>query len=190
MKQHHWKYRFFPYLKALLLPDLRRSTLRGDSVRLLVLMAIDLAVVGSFPPYRLVDLTTPYMAFLFISRPAPRSLLLLLIAGITLEHHGSMPAGSYVCAYLMAMTVITLMRHQVAWRSYFPWMVTLVGVQGWVVLFELFMYLIKDPSFFAHNLPFLFSQGLKMLWALAMGTFFYLNSSKALGEERGFGISS
>jgi hypothetical protein len=188
MKQQRWN--FYTLLKTMLLPELRRTTLRGDLLRLLLLLALDLAVVNNLSPAHLIDLTSAGLTFFFISRPAPRSLLLLLVAAITLEQHSSMPAGTYICAYLIAMTVLILMRQEVAWRSYFPWLVSFASVQAWVVGFEFLVYLVKDPSFFAHNFAFICSQSLRIASSVLIGSLFYLNSSKALGEDHAFDLSS
>jgi hypothetical protein len=63
-------------------------------------------------------------------------------------------------------------------------------VQGWLLLFELFVSYLKDASFFAYNIPYLLSQSVRLGSAITLATIFYLSNSPAIGEDQTFGISS
>ncbi len=175
---------------GILLPSLPSPRFGVDVLRLLLILALDLAIGSTIFPHHLMDLTTAWLSFLFISRPPLRALLLLILAAVTLEEHGALPAGIYGCSYLIALTVISILRKQIAWRNYFPWLVTTALVQGWIICFELFVFYLKDSSFFAYNISYLLGQSLRLGSAAVLATIFYLSNSKAIGEDQTFGITS
>lgn len=184
------KHRSHGLISSLIIPPVRRASFGGDLLRLLVVLGLDIAFLSTIIPHQMLRFTLVWLTFIFVVRSPMRSLALMLIAALTLEQHSSLPAGTYACSYGIAMTIITVLRKQVAWRNYFPWLVTMATVQLWVVLFEFFVFYIKDASFFANNISYIASQGVRLIFGIAVGTIYYLNNSNALGEDQSFGVSS
>lgn len=94
----------------------------------------------------LIDLMTPWIVTTLVVAPLPVGATLALLGAVVLETHSAAPAGLYLCSYWVILAVLHLTRSTLSWRHAFPWLVTLVVSQVWVMSFETLVLLIGDSA--------------------------------------------
>jgi hypothetical protein len=126
--------------KPLFHPKPYTGKLWVDLIFLLLLGALHSTVIPSIiGRYLSFDLMTPWLICTFVAAPLTHSVIVLMVASFILETHSACPAGMYMTAYWIIMAVIWLTRATLSWRHAFPWTVTMVVAQLWVILFEAFV---------------------------------------------------
>lgn len=73
-----------------------------------------------------VDLITPWLSLAFVFYDWARASFLVLVAGLLLETHSSVPPGLYLTSYWMIFAAVHLIRRQISWVNSTPWMTYIV----------------------------------------------------------------
>ena len=87
------------------------------------------AVLGS---YFKINLLTPWLIVGFITQPATKSYVQLVIASLLLEYSSALPAGFYLISYFSIATVIIESRCVLSWRVLTPWIASFLAASCWI----------------------------------------------------------
>ena len=116
------------------------GSLVRDLPFLLVVCALHYTIVPSLVGrYLLIDLLTPWLVVTFIAAPTGKGALIALIGAFLMETRTSAPAGMYLTCFWMIGTGIYVSRSSLSWRHSFPWVVTFVVAELWMILAEIFV---------------------------------------------------
>lgn len=129
-----------------LLPAPGRGSFWLNMAGLLLIVTLQFSVIPSLAGARYLDFVTPWLTYHFITMRTGSAMLQGIIGSLALELHGSAPAGLYLCAYWVMGLVIISIRQHISWRNPAPWISVMMISQLWIILFELFVYLIKVAS--------------------------------------------
>ena len=133
--------------RGYLLPLPATGRLWLDLVYLIVVGAVHFTVFPSLTQsFFVVDLMTPWIVVTMIAQPFPRGALIGAVGALVLETHSVAPAGIYITAFWVIGVVVNLTKSTLSWRHVFPWFVTLVLAEIWVMAFESFVQGIYDTG--------------------------------------------
>lgn len=140
-----------------------------DLVFLLIVGALHETVLPSLVgSVLLVDLMTPWLVTTFVAAPLPRALLLGTFGALILETHSAAPAGLYVTVYWMIAVVLRITRGTLSWRHAFPWAVTFLVSELWVILFESFVIGVGDGGN-PFDLRYVLTQAARLVASVLLG---------------------
>lgn len=168
-----------------LVPRPASGKLALDVIFLLLVGALHHTVLPSlFGSVVLIDLMTPWLVTTFVASPLPRAIVTLIVGALILETHSAAPAGMYIAAYWVVCVALRLTRSTLSWRHAFPWLVTFLVAEAWVILFETFVMAVSEGQ-----LQLSFGYVLSQLVRLAVSAFFGMLLSHRLmmmgiGEEQ------
>ena len=135
-------------LRPLLKPQPFTGQMWVDITFLLLIGALHSTILPAmFGRYILIDLMTPWLVCTFVAAPLFRSMVLGTFGALILETHTACPAGMYMTAFWVIMSVLWLTRSTLSWRHAFPWAVTLFAAELWVISFETFVMAVSEGSF-------------------------------------------
>ncbi len=155
------------------LPHLRLRPYSGklwlDVICLLVVGALHFTIIPTVTgSWLAVDVMTPWLVTVFVVEKLPRAALIGLVGSIILETHSSTPAGMYVCAYWVMLCVLQLTRATLSWRHIFPWVVTYLVTEIWVIGFETFVGAVYESGY-QFDWKFLSGQIARVVAAMLIG---------------------
>jgi len=140
-----------------------------DVALLLVVGALHFTVLPCLTrSWVLIDLMTPWLVTTFVAAKLPRAALLGLLGALILETHSAAPAGLYICAYWVILVALYLTRGTLSWRHAFPWLVTFVLSELWVIGFETFV-LTVDAGLSPLAPHYLITQAVRLVLAVGIG---------------------
>ncbi len=85
-----------------------------------------------FGSYCKIDLLTPWLIVGFITQPAIKSYIQLIVASLLLEYSSTLPAGFYLISYFSIATVIIESRAILSWRVLTPWIASFLAASTWI----------------------------------------------------------
>jgi hypothetical protein len=134
------------------LPHLRFRPISGklwlDALCLLVVGALHFTIIPTVTgSWLAVDVMTPWLITVFVVEKLPRAALIGFIGSIILETHSTTPAGMYLCSYWVMLCVLQLTRATLSWRHLFPWVVTFLLGEIWVIGFETFVGAVYESGY-------------------------------------------
>ena len=92
-----------------------------------------------FPVQGYIDILTPLITAYAVTQKYSRSIFLGIIAGISLETHMTIPAGTLISVYLVIINVLTIVRDLISWRQFTAWIAVSLAAIMWAFLFESFV---------------------------------------------------
>lgn len=143
-----------------------------DIILLLIVSALHFTIVPTMiGKVVLVDLLTPWLFTYFIAAPFRKSLTVGLLAALIMESHTSAPAGMYLSLFWVAFVALWLVRVSLSWRHTFPWVVTFVVGELWIIFAESFVHSVNISSI-TFRLNDLIGLAVRILFAVLAGMFF------------------
>ena len=95
-----------------------------DLIYLTLLMGVEEVLLRPLSSsYFLIDLVTPWLLVSFVQKQKGAALFLAIYAGFMQEARSSLPQGTFLCAYLVMVTVLLQVRSALSWRYATPWLV-------------------------------------------------------------------
>ena len=156
----------------------------GLDLLMLVLVAGFQYSVSSSGPLRLagLDLITPWLVISAIRLRNLQANILAICGALIVESHHSVPAGMYLCIYLILTNVILQAREAISWRQRIPWIMTFSTAGVWVVCFTIFVVLFAAGTS-GLSWTLLISSLLRLFWIIAIGLLFSLPWVRPDAEE-------
>lgn len=143
-----------------------------DIFLLLIVSAMHFTIVPTLVgKVVLVDLLTPWLLTYFIAAPFRKSLTIGVLAALIMESHTSAPAGMYLSLFWVAFVTLWLVRVTLSWRHTFPWLVTFVVGELWIIFAESFVHSVNISSI-TFRLNDLAGLGGRILFAAGAGMIF------------------
>jgi hypothetical protein len=140
-----------------------------DLILLLVVGALHHTVLPSLTRSLVpIDLMTPWLVTVFVLETLPRAALLALFGALIVETHTAAPAGLYIVAYWVILVALYLTRGTLSWRHAFPWVVTFLLSQAWVIGFETFVLSVSSGGF-PFGIKYVVSQVARLLISVPLG---------------------
>jgi hypothetical protein len=99
------------------------------------------------PNWLHIDILTPWVVFNAITRRSRDTILLYILACLTLEGLSSVPAGFYFTVYALPIVVIPFIRSNLTWSFYTPWFFSFAGSLLWVHGFKIFVHLVISENY-------------------------------------------
>ena len=130
-------------------------------------VTITYSILGSFGA---VDLITPWVVITAIRQRALQATLLGGMAGFVLETRLAVPAGLYVSAYWILVSVLVQVRGALSWRYKTSWFVSYVLATLWLICFEGFVVNFQESGQI-FSLDFVGASILKLLVAAGYGMY-------------------
>lgn len=156
------------HVRPWLVPRPASGKLYLDILFLLLVGALHHTILPSlFGSFVLIDLMTPWLVTTFVAAPLPRAIVTLIVGALVLETHSAAPAGMYIAAYWVICVALRLTRSTLSWRHAFPWLVTFIVAEAWVILFETFVMSVSEGQ-----LRLSFGYVVAQLVRLAVAAFF------------------
>lgn len=167
-----------------LIPHPGRGRFISDTLSLLFIVSLQTLIIPSVTGIQYIDLVTPWLVYNFIVLGTTKAMLQGFIGAMALEGHGSSPAGLYLCSYwIMGLCIIMVKKH-ISWRNLMPWITTLMVSQLWILLFEIFVYLVKTSSFEFFNFSSVTRILVRLLFTFGMVFILSRIKPEQTGEEK------
>lgn len=137
---------------ASVLPHLKFRPASGkiwlDVICLLIVGALHFTILPTLTgSWLAVDVMTPWLVTAFVAEKLPRAAFVGLVGSVILETHSPAPAGMYACAYWVTLCVLQLTKATLSWRHIFPWVVTYLLAEVWVIGFETFVGAVYESGY-------------------------------------------
>ncbi len=116
-----------------------------------------------------LDFLTPWLVITFIRQRAPQACLMAVAGGLLLETRLAVPAGLYICAYLIVCTLLVQVRPALSWRYRTPWLFCYAAATLWLIVFEGFVIHFLKSSSPLSQWEFLLQSILRILVAISLG---------------------
>jgi len=130
----------FSNLIQTLYPKKFGTSLIWDIGYLLFLVFFEHTVIPWFIPFfGYIDFITPLITAFAVTQSYTRSVILGVVAGSAMESHMTIPAGTFICSYLVIINVLMIIRDIISWRQFNAWIMVSLSSILWVFLFETFV---------------------------------------------------
>lgn len=131
-----------------------------------------------------IDLLTPWLCLSFIFYTPLRSLVMLLIASLSLESHSAVPLGLYFTSYWMIGSIITLLKHSISWINVSSWVTYIASSLFLIILIKTLVVSILSSLNLASQ--YLFSPQLWIHFALSLSLGVWLTLRYGQTRFKGF----
>ena len=140
-----------------------------DLIYILCACFLQLVIIPSFSSgYFTFDILTPWLVITAIRQHAPAVTALTCVAALTIEMHGSAPAGMYLILYWIMINTMIQIRSTLSWRHSVPWVVSYFAAALWVHGgTALTLFLLRAPA--EVDWQFLLEQLVKVVSAVVIG---------------------